>query len=69
MPTSHVDVLVYVQAAVLLIQLHARSLRKAIEGSPSAWAAATHVGDQEKTPGSWLQPGPELAAVAILEVS
>lgn len=49
-------------------QLPAEVPGKAVEGGPggpTAWAAATHVGDGNRVPGSRLWFGPALATEAI----
>lgn len=43
----------YVPFALLTVQLLANVLGKAEDG-PSDWALATHLGDPDEAPGSWL---------------
>lgn len=47
------------------IQLPANMPGKAAEDGPSSWTPATHVGDSDGGPGSWLQAGPDLAIAAV----
>lgn len=60
--------LVRALAALLLLQLPAQEPGKAVKRGPGAWTPGTRVGDQDGTPGSWLQPGPILAFADIWRV-
>lgn len=50
-------------AASLLIQLSASAPGKAAEAGPMTLALATHVGNKDGIPGSWVQPVLRLAFV------
>lgn len=43
MPASHIEVLVHVSAAPLLIQVPATAPGKEADNGPNAWAPAAHV--------------------------
>lgn len=42
---------------------------KAATNKPRAWATASHVGDPDGVPGSWLQPGAAPAAAVLCRVN
>lgn len=50
------------------VQVPADALEQPAEDARRAGAPATHAGDRDGAPGSWFQPGPAPALVAILEV-
>lgn len=45
------------------IQLPAQAPESIADGSPNSWVHATHVGDWDGVPGSWLLPDPGLFVV------
>lgn len=42
---------------------------RAADGGPGTWVPATHVGDQNGIPDSWLLPGPVPDVAGIWEVN
>lgn len=57
--------LVWVLAALFSIHLPTNAPGKTEEDGPSAWPPATHVGDPQRIPNTWLWRGPALDAVII----
>lgn len=57
-PASYVGVQIGILAALFLTQVSIDTPEKAVEGSPSAWSPAMHMGNSDAVPGSWLFLGP-----------
>lgn len=56
---------ILVLTGLLLIQLHVDVPEKATEDGASVWAHATHMGDSDGVPDSWLHPRSSTVNVAI----
>lgn len=54
------QVLVHVLPPPLPIQLPVDGLEQTAENGSNVYGPATHLGDLDKVPGSWLQPSPAL---------
>lgn len=59
-------VLIQVPVTLFLILILAGALGKTADNTSSIWAASTHVGDQDRITGYWIQPGHILDIVIIL---
>lgn len=56
---------VYVMAILPPIQLPVSSPEKAMEDGLRGSTPATHLGDADEAPGSWLQSGQEVAIASL----
>lgn len=65
--TSHVSIRVLV--ALFLIQFPASESGNTVEVGPNAEVPATHVGNLDKVPVSWLQPHPAKMAAGFWGVN
>lgn len=50
---------------MLLIQFSTNVAGKAAEDGPRSWVPATHIGQLDGIPGSWLLPGPAPAPAVV----
>lgn len=60
---------VQVLVALLLIQLPAGAPVKEVENGPKTFVSATHMGDSDGVPSSWLNSGPDLTDAVICGVN